>query len=77
MDIDNIRNVPGTFQALANPPRANREEATFIPCEFCEVPIIADELVLHQVSQWTIIFLHFYCPTPNFMVRPNCVQSTC
>lgn len=52
MGIENIRNMSGmSFQATANLPRENhRNDVTYIPCEFCEVPVIADELVLHQVS---------------------------
>lgn len=51
MDIANIRNMPGmASQSQVNLPSASYlKEPTYIPCEFCEVPILSDELVLHQV----------------------------
>lgn len=59
MDLENGRIPNGTTAEISE--LINREkktsmnsnptwlDETFIPCEFCKLPVVANDLVLHQV----------------------------
>ena len=68
LELDHAHNT-ATVRPYAVPARMNQgdrpvnnsldwQDNTLIPCEFCEIPVMADQLVLHQVKGWPGLCSH-------------------